>query len=84
MVTGKESCDRYSFDDANDDHDSDSDDAEHDVLDRFLSYHWEALLRLQPRAVVETSPGKLQAWFTLDAASSGQSARHVNKERQQP
>ncbi|OLP81866.1 hypothetical protein AK812_SmicGene37534 [Symbiodinium microadriaticum] len=49
-------------------------------LDGFPSQHWEALVRLQPRAIVETSPGNLQAWFTLDTASSGPTAVYVTKE----
>ncbi|CAE7939592.1 unnamed protein product, partial [Symbiodinium necroappetens] len=49
-------------------------------LDGFPSQHWEALVRLQPRAIVETSPGNLQAWFTLDTTSSGPTAVYVTKE----
>ena len=48
-------------------------------LDGFPSQHWEALVRLQPRAIVETSPGNLQAWFTLDTASSGPTVVYVTK-----
>ena len=49
-------------------------------LDGLPSQHWEALVRLQPRAIVETSPGNLQAWFTLGTASSGPTAVYVTQE----
>ena len=41
-------------------------------LDKFPASQetFEHLVRLQPRAIVETSPGNLQAWLTLPKASA--------------